>query len=362
MHQLLPSLDLSAFASDYQAARREFLQRFQALPELGLVEHIHHRHPETGPDGKALYADWLLLSKTENPSKLLVLISGTHGVEGFVGSAIQCDLLGNGVAQLLEDESLAILMIHALNPWGFAWLRRCDHEGIDLNRNFVDFKGGLPNNGAYATMHRLLSQPAESVLNGHAPLPLDAITRGQYQYPQGLYFGGHGPSWSRQWLDSRKHSTILTKLKHIAVIDIHSGLGPFGYGEVISDHPRYTAGFELAQNWYGANAMSSELGESVSAPKTGLMDFFWHKLLGDRGCFVTLEFGTYSDKEMIDVLIAEQRYFRHCRDADIARNMSDPSVLALRDFFYPAGPSWQQASLLRARQMIDMAINGLNRA
>ncbi|MFT5605951.1 MAG: hypothetical protein ACI9G5_002926 [Paracoccaceae bacterium] len=362
MHQLLPSLDLSAFSIDYQYARGEFLKRAQALPKLGLVEHIHHRHPEPGPDGKPLYADWLLLSKTANPSKLLVLVSGTHGVEGFVGSAIQCDLLGSGVAELLEDESLAILMIHALNPWGFAWLRRCDHEGIDLNRNFIDFKGGLPNNGSYATMHRLLSQSAESVLNGHTPLSLDAITRGQYQYPQGLYFGGHSPSWSRQWLDSRKHSAIFTTLKQIAVIDLHSGLGSFGYGEVISDHPRQTTGFELARNWYGANAMSSELGESVSAPKTGLMDFYWHKLLGERGCFVTLEFGTYSDREMIDVLIDEQSYFRRCRDAMSARDLTDPSVLALRDFFYPTGASWQQAALLRARQIIDMALKGLEQA
>lgn len=362
MHKLLPPVDLSTFTGDYQAARREFLQRFQALPKPGLVEHIHHRHPEPGPDGKPLYADWLLLSNTERPAKLLVLISGTHGVEGFVGSAIQCDLLGNGVTELLEDDSLAVLFIHALNPWGFAWLRRCDHEGIDLNRNFVDFKGGLPNNGAYATMHRLLSLPADSGVNGHAPLSLDAITRGQYQYPQGLYFGGHGPSWSRQWLDSRKNSAIFTKLKNIAVIDLHSGLGPFGYGEVISDHLRQTAGFELTCNWYGANAMSSVLGESVSAPKTGLMDFFWHKLLGDRGSFVTLEFGTYSDREMIDVLIGEQRYFRSCRDSGSARDLNEPRVLALRDFFYPAVPSWQQAALLRARQIIDMALSGLSRS
>ena len=359
MHSLLPPLDLSTFTGDYQSARREFLQRAQALPKFGLMEHIHHRHPEPGPDGKNLYADWLLLSQTEHPAKLLVLISGTDGVEGFVGSAIQSDLLGNGIAELLKDQTLAVLFIHALNPWGFAWLRRCDHEGIDLNRNFVDFKGGLPNNGAYATMHRLLNQPADSLLNGHAPLSLDAITRGQYQYPQGLYFGGHGPSWSRQWLDSRKNSAIFTQLEKIAVIDLHSGLGPFSYGEVISDHPNNTAGFGFARSWYGANAMSSALGESVSAPKTGLIDFFWHKLLGERGCFVTLEFGTYSDKEMIDTLIAEQRYFRRCRDSGEARNLNDASVLALRDFFYPADASWQQATLLRARQIISMALNGL---
>lgn len=360
MPQLLPATDYTVFATDFQAARQTLLTRYRALPDLSLNEHIHHRHPEPGPDGKPLHADWLLLSRSTQPQRLLVLISGTHGVEGFVGSAIQCDLLGNGIGELLqEDESLAILLIHALNPWGFAWLRRCDHEGIDLNRNFVDFKAGLPNNGAYSALHRRL---AEGVDIGKSGLSLDTVSRGQYQYPNGLYFGGHGPSWSRQWLESRKHSVLFNQVERAAVIDLHSGLGPFGYGELINDHPKDSAGFEQARRWYGANALSSVLGESVSAPKTGLIDYFWHKLMGERGCFVTLEFGTYSSEAMMQALIAEQRYVRRCREGAEERDLTHPDVVALRDFFYPADKSWRQAVLLRARQVVELAIAGLSRS
>lgn len=357
MHALLPSLDLSAFASDFRAARAEFLNRAKPLAELPLFDFVHHRHPEPGPDKGALHADWLLVSRNPQPERLLVLISGTHGVEGYLGSAIQCDLLPE-LPRLLEDERLGVLMIHALNPWGFAWLRRCDHEGIDLNRNFVDFKGGLPNNGAYATMHRLIAR-SEGRVNGFDAKLLDGISRGQYQYPNGLYFGGHGPSWSRQWLDSRKPSPVLQKVKRIAAIDLHSGLGPYGYGEVISDHPNNTAGFELARQWYGANTMSSALGESVSAPKTGLIDYFWHKLIGDRGCFVTLEFGTYPSDTMLSVLVEEQRYAKRCRDAGEQRQLDNEHVVALRDFFYPQDSNWRQSVLLRARQVITLAVEGI---
>ncbi|MBB3047159.1 hypothetical protein FHR99_001395 [Litorivivens lipolytica] len=357
MAALLPALDLSAFASDYRQARKTFLNRAENLRSLAGFDWIQHRHPQAGPDGTALHSDWLLLSQSPNPEQLLVLISGTHGVEGFVGSAVQSDILAEA-ASLLENPKLGILMIHALNPWGFAWLRRCDHEGIDLNRNFIDFKAGLPNNGAYASMHRLLSR-ADEGLNGFDNAALDGITRGQYQYPNGLYFGGHGPSWSREWLESRKQSSLFQKARHIAVIDLHTGLGPYGYGEVISDHPQNTAGFELARQWYGANAMSSALGESVSAPKIGLLDYFWHRLMGDRGSFVTLEFGTYAADEMLHVLIDEQRYHRQCRDGHINRDQNHPAVAALRDFFYPQDTNWQQSVLLRARQVITLALEGM---
>lgn len=357
MPALLPALDLGAFSCDYRQARKTFLDRAESLRSLPAFDWIQHRHPEAGPDGSALHSDWLLLSQTPTPEQLLVLISGTHGVEGFVGSAVQSDLLTEASA-LLENPKLGILMIHALNPWGFAWLRRCDHEGIDLNRNFIDFKAGLPNNGAYASMHRLLSN-TEDGLNGFDNRALDGITRGQYQYPNGVYFGGHGPSWSRQWLESRKQSPLFQKAQRIAVIDLHTGLGPYGYGEVISDHPQNTAGFELARQWYGANAMSSALGESISAPKIGLLDYFWHRLMGERGSFVTLEFGTYTADAMLHALIDEQRYYRQCRDGQLKRDLTQTNVAALLDFFYPQDRNWQQSVLLRARQVVSLALEGM---
>ena len=42
-------------------------------------------------------------------------------------------------------------MIHALNPFGFAHLRRANEDNVDLNRNFVDHEGGnYPENDLFA--------------------------------------------------------------------------------------------------------------------------------------------------------------------------------------------------------------------
>jgi len=72
------------------------------------------------------------------------LIGGTHGIEGFAGSAIEIDvlrLIAGG--HVVIPANTAVLMVHALTPWGYAWLRRCDADGVDLNRNVVDFSRPL---------------------------------------------------------------------------------------------------------------------------------------------------------------------------------------------------------------------------
>lgn len=42
------------------------------------------------------------------------------------------------------SSSTAVLFVHALNCYGFAWDRRATAEGWDLNRNFVDFSKPPP--------------------------------------------------------------------------------------------------------------------------------------------------------------------------------------------------------------------------
>src|SRR5262249_43549094 len=86
-----------------------------------------------GPAGEALSIDigWI---GNPNPRFVLLHSSGVHGVEGFAGSAIQLQLLGN-VPHLPPPASL--ILVHVLNPFGMAWLRRVNENNVDLNRNFL---------------------------------------------------------------------------------------------------------------------------------------------------------------------------------------------------------------------------------
>ena len=186
-----------------------------------------------------------------------------------------------------------------------------------------------------------------------------AMTRGQYRHSDGLFFGGHGPSWSRQVLERCCDTSIMQNALRIAVIDLHTGLGPFGYGEVINDHTPHTPGFDMAVDWYGPNAQSALLGESCSPVKTGLLDYFWHTLVGNRGCFVTLEYGTYALHKLITLVCEEQRY-HNAYTADLTqRNIEHETVKSLRDFFYPQNNTWSELVIFRAGQIINLALQGI---
>jgi hypothetical protein len=361
--------DPTCFQPTFQAARHDVLARGSRLP-ASLKQHEQAwRHPKAGPEGEPLYLDWLQLGANPYPEQVVVLTSATHGVEGFAGSAIQCQFL-SGVEPLLRKRpELGVGILHGLNPWGFAWLRRYDHEGIDLNRNFVDFSRPLPDNPDYVGIHAdLFEQPARSdgdVLRQWRRHWGDShfetvVTQGQYAFPDGLFFGGTRPCWSRRILEEIAAFPLWANARRIAVIDLHTGLGPYGHGEIINDHLPDSAGFNHARAWYGYHARAAMLGESFSPPKTGLVDYFWHELIGERGCFVTLEFGTFSLTELLEALCAEQRYQNHVVKTGTARNINCAEVQALQRFFNPDDAGWCDMVLFRGQQVITMALNGVS--
>ena len=361
-------LELSCFRPGYREARATFLAAVRRLPASLRQSCGAHLHPQTGPQDTPLFCDWVWVGQSGTPERILVLISGTHGIEGFAGSAIQSDCLPLLREILASRAWLGVLLIHALNPWGFAWQRRCDHEGIDLNRNFIDFRSALPGNPVYEQLHADLMAADEiraeaALLEWQQRLGRDAyetaVTQGQYTHPDGLFFGGTAPGWSRGLLEAECRQPPFQQAERIGVIDLHTGLGPFGYGEVINDNPPDTPGDIHARAWYGDNARSPLLGESCSGPKLGLLDYYWHDLIGERGCFVTLEFGTYSFAQLLSGLRVEQVYHNsYERDVSL-RDLDHPSIVGLRQFACPGDISWRQMVLFRGRQIVSLALQGL---
>lgn len=367
MSDLVPLPEPGSFSSSYASARQSFLAACEDLEPSQRRHQQVFAHPLAGPDGETLACDLLQLGQASQAECLLVLISATHGIEGFAGSAIQRDCLPILEAILAKESRLGVLMIHALNPWGFAWLRRYDHQGIDLNRNFVNFATALPDNPDYDRLHSAL---LASRLDSSERLRdlwrevgqeafVEVVTRGQYRHGDGLFFGGRGPAWSQQILRQITALPVFAAARQIAVIDLHTGLGPYGYGEVINDHAPSSAGFDLASTWYGDNACSTVLGQSVSSRKQGLLDFYWHEQIGERGCFVTLEFGTYDPERLLTSLINEQVWHNQLARSGRPRELGQAPIQALKDFFCPTERSWQQQVLFRGRQVVDLAIRGM---
>lgn len=262
-----------SFSGSYGEARAKFLA---AAKEAGA--HLDRAlNPERGPDGGDLSTDVAWFGPRD-ADRVLVMISGTHGVEGYCGSGAQVDWLRRGELMRVP-KGTAVMMIHAINPYGFAWNRRVTEENVDLNRNWVDFGKPLPANARYSDLQEQIcprrwddAAQAESTgaLLAYAqkhgmPALQQALSGGQYTHPAGIFFGGNGPTWSRQ-TQSGLFRTYLGGASRVAIIDYHTGLGPWGFSEQIV--PDATQ-LKRAATWYGAIVTSPSGGTSTSADIAG---------------------------------------------------------------------------------------------
>lgn len=361
------AVDLSArFARDYADARTKF------LAATGLLggRHRAYLNPNRGPNGEELATDtgWFGPDQAE---KVVVLVSATHGVEGYCGSGGQLDwLLGPGLSEFARDT--ALLVVHAINPHGFAWRRRVTEEGCDLNRNFVDFTKKLPDNAGYDELAEAML-PAE--LSGPVYEAAEAKIRefrakhgektyhearsgGQWKHRHGFFYGGEGPTWSRRTLEAIIADQNLSARRCVAVIDYHTGLGPHGYGEPICGHEPGTSNLEVARRWYGDSLTVPSLGTSSSVVKQGLSERGWQRLLGEKFVYVALEYGTYPP-DASRRSMQEDHWFHRRGNVDWNAPDVQRTKQALKRHFYPGTRDWQEMMLFRSRQIIRQALAGL---
>ena len=188
---------LDFFSSTYQSARGRFIEAARAIG--GTVECIPN--PHRGPHGGQLFMDVALIGATE-ATRTLVVSSGTHGVEGFAGSGIQTGLLQEGINSRLP-EGVSVLLIHALNPYGMAHLRRFTEDNVDLNRNFRDHSGPHPRNLPYETLAEVIAPQSLSFcseLRSWSRLLWHRLTAGKAASQAAVSGGQYShPRWSVLW-------------------------------------------------------------------------------------------------------------------------------------------------------------------
>lgn len=351
------------FSEDYIEARAKFIQAAQAagatITRFALAER--------GPDGDELSTDVAWLGPPD-ASRALITISGTHGVEGFFGSATQVEWLRRVKTAPLK-EGVAALHIHAINPYGFAWQRRTNEGNVDINRNWMDFGAPHPANLMYGELSDDLCPSdwsAETQARTGARLQAwiqrhdfakfqKAVSSGQWTHPDGLFYGGTSASWSRRTL-----TEILTsQLRHttrVCILDFHTGLGPYGYAEPIVGLPREDPGFARARSWIGAGAKSI-YGESVSAEIHGdslsaIPPLLPHAIVDA----VALECGIRPILEVAFALRADA-WLRAHGDPQSAQGKSIKRLI--RSVFHSVEPLWQGMALGQGLAACHAALGGL---
>lgn len=362
---VLDSLDRS-FSPDYATARQRFVDTAGA--EGGAL--AAHVNPNPGPRGEELATDTAWFGP-EDAERVVVLVSATHGVEGFCGSGCQIDWLLDGGPARLPD-GVAALLVHAINPHGFAWLRRVTEEGCDLNRNFLDFTKPVPENPGHDELvdafvpasldEASLAAASEKIAAyraAHGERAFQTARKaGQYRHAHSVFFGGFGPSWARRTLEAITQAHGLGTRRIVSVVDYHTGLGPFGYGEPICGHLPGGIGMKRVTETYGDSVGVPELGTSSSIPLHGTARDLWDRVCGDRYTYVALEYGTYSTDRGLVTL--RQDHWLHNRgpfdwDAAETRRIKD----ALKHHYHPDSADWKEMVLWRSRQIIRQTLDAI---
>jgi len=357
----------SYFSESYSDARKRFLE----ASELKGAQIKSYKNPAFSPEEEDLYTDVALIGP-KNSENILVIISGTHGVEGFAGSGIQNTLLLEGMTHRLPPDT-SILMIHALNPYGFSHIRRFDEDNIDPNRNFLNHQECYPLNRGYDALSEAVSPASISLFsniksllkiikygieNGWSELR-SSISGGQYSDPDGLFYGGVKKSWSN--LTIRAITTeYLLDASRVIVIDIHTGLGRYGTAEIISNHRKDEREYRLAETIWGDMVRTSYSGEAVS-------DHLYHSLklavprLLDKDTDITtvsIEFGTLSSIRVFWAL-RNENWFHHRGGTDHPRG--DRIKEDLLRAFYPDDVKWKYEVWIQGEKAVNQALNHLRR-
>jgi predicted deacylase len=352
------------FPKDYRSARHDFVAAAEAA---GLGATSRANLDAAAPDGKTLFLDSTTIGPRD-AAKALLLISGTHGVEGYFGSGVETGLIREGLATRAPKD-VKIVLVHALNPYGFAWDRRVNEDNADVNRNFVDH-ANPPDNPAYRALAEWISprdigrdaiRAANARLRAYAEAHGDfalqeAITRGQYEFADGIYYGGPRESWSAKMIKD----VLVEDLKHaktLIVIDFHTGLGDEGAGEMITEALPDSAAYKRQKKIWGDRVKSSEAGESVSAPLVGTIDkAFAAWLPAVELTFVALEVGTKPTRDVFSALRKDN--WLHCF---AGKDHPDAAAIRkeIRDAFYVDTPDWKRAVWNHANTVVYQALEAL---
>jgi hypothetical protein len=147
------------------------------------------------------------------------------------------------------------------------------------------------------------------------------------------------------------------RARRLAMIDFHTGLGPWGHGEKISTHAPGTLGLARSREWYGDDVTSPALGNSTSADVRGDMlagvgtRFGHFEFTG-----LALEYGTLPYLQVLDAVRADNWLHIHGKlDSVQGREIK----AMVRDAFYGDRDDWKDMILEQAIAVQRMALRGL---
>jgi hypothetical protein len=295
------------------------------------------------------------------------MTSGVHGIEGFIGASIQIQALRK-IAQSGIPDQIGMVMIHAVNPWGFAHLRRVDENNVDVNRNFINATALKPvSHAQYAELDPVINPRIAPDTKGEITYWLNAgklitrhrgigklfkpIAEGQYDFPLGLFFGGAeiGESCAKlQDILLRLTSTV----DRVTLLDLHSGLGPSATATLIGNSNLVAP--EKQVSWlrmhYHQPVLIDHASSNVYNAQGTFSQWCQQALSDKRFLYLCVEIGTVSPIKLFSALRRENQ--AHHWSSSSSKSYTRTKQVLL-EVFAPRSVRWRRKAVTQGLQVLE---------
>ena len=353
------------FFDEYEETRNHLLQTAENLKAQGNEVELYS-HSIDEKDG--LYVDTVYMPSKSEQKNLIVLTTGVHGIEGYIG-AVMLEVFWQEIYPELDKENTGILVVANVNPYGMKYHRRYNENNVDLNRNFIlDWENfDLTVNQDYPKVESFLgpkkqmknalwhevdfytSMIGQLVSNG-ADTISNALLGGQYEYSEGVYYGGTKDEKSTAYLKEVFQKTLDSEYENIVHIDIHSGYGP-RYNMVIFNSVYETMTEKETIEMFGYNNVISHDSEDFY-PTTGDTTDYYYRLKEQMGTETDLfstcfEFGTIGDGFWDSVISMKYTIEENQNHWYPSTNKVTNEIIKERyqELFYPTEKKWREKTV-----------------
>jgi hypothetical protein len=366
--------NLKYFQESYMDSRLTFLEEAGKLKGIYNNVQISTLNIKSGTDHD-LTIDYCYIPAQKEFKQLFILSSGVHGIEGYVGSAVQKMFMNELIGEN-DLDNMGLLLIHGINPYGFKYKRRVTENNVDLNRNSSLDKLLFESvNQGYRDLDKWLNQKKEINLSSisHFFFQLSAIQKiieysmdtlrqatlqGQYQYERGVFFGGNALEPSIEAVTPLIQQTA-EPYDMVFSIDLHTGYGangtmhlfpaPLEDGEKKIKTENIFAGFHI--DWGDSDNFYIVTGDFTTYIGSIIPEKYYLTM--------TFEFGTMDTESTMGSIKALNNMLIENQGVQNGyASQKDEIEVKSRylESYYPSSEAWRSKAINDAREMLIQAV------
>lgn len=361
------------YAEDYSTSKAQFLSLANKIKAKKTNSEIGSINiPTKDSNSIPLTIDYLFIPGEGRSEKILIISSGIHGTEAGTGASIQRHFLTEIYDSKYWDKNTSLLVIHSLNPWGFHNIRRNTENNVDLNRNF-DSTGKLfqTKNEGYTQLYNLLNpdSPADSsdlknrffivravynILTKGMPALRQSILQGQYEHPEGIFFGGMKNEPLRKPLDLVVKKAI-GRSKKVLFIDLHTGYGERGKLHLFPSVPKNEKVRSLTESIFSEYQIDWASNDDFYSVMGDLSTHICELVPDVDDCIpMVFEYGTLNSNTTLGsidsihrTILENQGYWKGYSSKEEEQSIKNK----YKEMFYPSSERWRSKVLTDTEEL-----------